>query len=495
MTHGTKEHRPGYLTPHRDAPIRLVDSDRFLSQDDCDTIARRVFALIRGDGDARVTISSWTQGELRWARNRVSLASERRDISIQIARRRVAGDAEWQTATTNQSDDVSIEAAVRAAERSSAIKNYRGGLASPFEPPIPDLPRPNPSIWSKGTYGVTTEMRGEVARALIEPAETKGMLSAGYLEARAGSFMNVSSLRPTGPFAPWEQPYVQWTQAQCSMTVRDPSGTASGWAGLSSYDWSAIDTAALAARALEKCVASQHPVALEPGRYTVVLEPQAVADLMELLAVSMYRGIPETGLPSPWRLAPDEALGLWRTKLGLKVVDDRITIQHSPTDPELGILPRPGMAPVTWIDHGVLTNLSYDREYALEKLNENAAVRDMTGYRMSGGDTSVEEMIRTTKRGLLVTRFSNVGLLDAASLLGTGLTRDGLWLIENGKISKAVKNLRFTESPLFVLNSLDQLGPPARVFRPTGTGGGLGPAIVPPLKARDFSFTSTIDAI
>ena len=86
--------------------------------------------------------------------------------------------------------------------------------------------------------------------------------------------------------------------------------------------------------------------------------------------------------------------------------------------------------------------------------------------------------------------------LDDASLLSTGLTRDGLWLIENGKISKAVKNFRFTESPLFVLNSLEELGAPARVFRPTSTYvGGLTPAIVPPLKARDFSFTSTIDAI
>jgi predicted Zn-dependent protease len=114
---------------------------------------------------------------------------------------------------------------------------------------------------------------------------------------------------------------------------------------------------------------------------------------------------------------------------------------------------------------------------------------------MSGGDTSVDEMIATTKRGLLVTRFSNLRGLDGTSLLSTGLTRDGLWLVENGKISKAVKNFRFTESPLFMLNSIEQLGVPVRVFRPTGTGGELTPGIVPPLKVRDFSFTSAIDAI
>jgi predicted Zn-dependent protease len=116
---------------------------------------------------------------------------------------------------------------------------------------------------------------------------------------------------------------------------------------------------------------------------------------------------------------------------------------------------------------------------------------------MSGGETSVDEMIRGTKRGLLVTRLSNIRVLDEMSLLATGLTRDGLWLIENGKVSKAVKNFRFTESPLFVLNSVEELGVPVPVFRP-GEGEWAPsptPAVVPPLKARDFSFTSTIDAI
>jgi predicted Zn-dependent protease len=108
---------------------------------------------------------------------------------------------------------------------------------------------------------------------------------------------------------------------------------------------------------------------------------------------------------------------------------------------------------------------------------------------MSGGRSSIDEMIRTTARGLLVTRFSNVHQLDEASVLLTGVTRDGVWLIEHGKITHAVKNLRFTESPLFMLNSLEQLGEPTPVFSPGS------PAVVPPLKARDFSFTSLVDAV
>jgi predicted Zn-dependent protease len=337
-----------------------------------------------------------------------------------------------------------------------------------------------------------------LVRSLTAPAETRQMLSAGYLEVHAAALATISSTRPQGPWAPWDHPYTAWTQAQCSTTVRDPSGSASGWAGLSSYDWDRIRAPQLGARALEKCIASQHPVAIEPGRFTVILEPQAVADLMEVVVNGTWRGSAEGNQPSPWKLAYDDALRLWRTKLGLKVVDERITISHDPADPELGLLPAAGMGPVTWIDRGVLTNLWYGRDYALRALDRDTEVRPLIGYRMSGGQTTVDEMIATTRRGLLVTRFSNVRTLDEGSLLATGLTRDGLWLIENGKISKAVKNFRFTESPLFVLNSLEQLGEPVPVFRPVehpASPQGLTPAIVPPLKARDFSFTSLIDAI
>ncbi|HEU4642604.1 MAG TPA: metallopeptidase TldD-related protein [Gemmatimonadaceae bacterium] len=475
-------------------PARLVDSERILSKEECDAIVRRVLGFARGGGETRVRIYSWWNGELRWARNRVSLASDRRDIRVEVWR---TGGVGRGNVSTNQLDDASLEAAVRAAER-AALLAPQILRTPPGLPPLPHTERPTTTIWSDATYTATPETRGEVARALVAPAEAKGMLSAGYLEMRAGSLLQVSSDRLVDPYGPLDTPYVTWTQAQCSMTVRDQQGSGSGWAGLSGYDWGKIDANALAARALEKCEASQHPVALEPGRYTVILEPQAVADLMELIVPTLWRERAESGL-GPWALAPDDALHLWRTKLGLKVVDERITISHDPADPELGILPTPWMQPVTWVDKGVLTNLAYDRDYALGRLNVNAALRGMTGYRMSGGTTSIEEMIATTQRGLLVTRFSNVRGLDQKSVLATGLTRDGLWLIEHGKITKAVKNFRFTESPLFVLNAIEQLGVPVPVFRPVKNpydqSEPLTPAIVPPLKARDFSFTSTIDAI
>jgi len=480
---------------------RSLHDGRILSPDDCRALLRRVHALAEGGGDTAIRVSSWWHGELRWARNQIRTLSDRRDVRLTVIR--TVRNGRDGAVTTNQLDDASLEAAVRAAERQSRM-GAKIGRGIGFYPQFPHYePFPNAAIWSDATFEATALARAEVARRMIAHAEAQGMLSAGYLEVRAAMTATLGTEFPelrTGEHAFWEQPYVRWTQAQGSMTVRNAAGTGSGWAGLSSYDWRRLESAsgALAERAVQKCVASQDPVALEPGRYTVILEPQAVADLMEPLIQSFNREPPEMGLTSPWRLAYDEALGLWRTKLGMKVVDERITISHDPADPDQGIVMHPLdlPEPVTWIERGVLKNLGHDWATEVEKLKGWHAVRGADAYRMSGGDTSLDEMIRTTRRGLLVTRFSNVAVLDGESLLSTGLTRDGLWLIENGQITKAVKNFRFTESPLFVLNHIEQLGEPVPVFRPTKREGDrLRPAIVPPVKARDFSFTSVIDAI
>jgi predicted Zn-dependent protease len=485
----------------RAEPKRLLaDEERILTKAQSEAIVQRIFAFAHGGGETQVQIGSWTRGELRWARNRVSLASDRRDVRIEI--HRIIPNVGGGKAITNQLDDESLEAAVRAAERLATV-SHQPVRPRPGFPPLPIGKWPKTAIWSDATYTVPPETRGEIARTLIEPAEAKGFLSAGYIETHAGTSMRVSSERPTGPYTVVDIPYTQWTQAQCSMTVRDQQGAGSGWAGLSSYDWQSIDTAALASRALQKCDASRNPVVLEPGRYTVVLEPQAVADLMQIVAGSLDRVIAESG-QGPWALALDDAVRIggnpiWRTKLGLKVIDERITIDHDPADPRLGIVPQYAMEPVTFFDKGVLKSLEFTRDYGLSLLGEDAPRRGMWAYRMSGGTTSIEEMIASTQRGLLITRFTDIRGLDGNSLLSTGLTRDGMWLIEHGKISKSVKNFRFTESPLFVLNSIEQLGVPVPVFRPVRDayeqGIPLRPAIVPPLKARDFSFTSTIDAI
>ncbi len=257
---------------------------------------------------------------------------------------------------------------------------------------------------------------------------------------------------------------------------------------------------------MDKCLSSLNPVRIEPGRYTVILEPQAVGELVQTmldspLAYASSRAQSEQ--KGPYFLNVDRSLQRGLSRLGLKIVDERITISHDPSDPDLGILPVPGALPIKWIDKGVLTNLTYDYSYSLSELNDGSRMERRGSFRMDGGNTSIEAMIAGTERGLLVARFSKLRQIDADSLLATGVTRDGLWLIENGKVSKAVRNFRITESPLFALNNVEEIGVAQPIFQPGPVpeldflfpAFALTQVIVPALKVRDFSFTSTIDAI
>ena len=477
-----------------DTAMPDTSSVRIFDEASAQQILDRVQRFAKGGGECAIQLDCWWSGELRWARNRVSLGSDRRDITVKVVRHIEPGAG---NAETNQMDDISLESAVRAAER---LAHYSGSMTRDIHDvrvDAPPFPMPSPKIWSDATANVTAEARAALARTLSEQSEAQGMFAAGYMEMRIGARV---LLDPTGGKVldigngewPKTMRYDQHSDSRCSMTVRHPKGVGSGWAGLSGYDWAAIDAPRLAKRALEKCLASLNPVAIEPGRYTVVLEPQAVSELVmfPFTRIRYFDRYDNEQSQGPLTLGPDPAIKKIRTKLGLKIVDERITISHDLMDPQQGVLPAPDARRIVWIDRGMLTTLGHGRDYALRfGLGEGRHSGGGGGLHMTGGTTSIDEMITTTKRGLLVTRFSDLMALDPASALLSGVTRDGLWLIENGKIAKAVKNMRITESPFFVLNQIEQLGVPVPVFSH------LGPAIFPPIKARDFSFTAMIDAI
>jgi len=478
------DHLRAWFGPERD------NVPRFLSRDDCVTLAHNVMRAVRGDGLSRVNIvSDWT-GEVRWARNRAYVTSDRRNHHIGITRAYKRGI----TVFLNQLDEISLADAVRRAENTAGWGGASSSFFAPSLPPV-NFEYPETHIWSETTYAQPQNTRGAVARSLTEAAERNGMLSAGYLNVAARGTAIVD-FRDISKFL-----YAPQTLAQCSMTVRDPNGLGSGWAGASSYDWSQFSPEKLAAVALEKCLKSRNPVAVEPGRYTVILEPQAVYSFVNTFMSHMNRVDAELPGAVFWsRMNAANIQGdrypVSLSKLDERIIDDRVTIDHDPTDPALGVLPFSDevlyvepFRKTTWVERGVFQTFPYDRKYALQQVHENRGYPYSGSFRMSGGPTTVDEMIATTKRGLLVTRFSEMYEVDGLSMLYSGLTRDGIWLIENGKVSKSVKNFRFTESPLFVLNQIEQLGVPMPVFSP-----GF-PAIVPPLKVKDFSMTSLSDAV
>jgi predicted Zn-dependent protease len=465
MKHPTGSDVPRSLFTSADEP------ERHMSRASCEALYRRIVALAKGGGEVSVTIDSTWRGSLRWASNRIVSSGDSRDQHVIITR--VVRGARG-SAATNRVDDAGIRAALAIAERNLMLfaENLdEGRLPGP-------LAHATPEIFFRSSYDLDAAARSAVGRTLVEPVVAKDLLASGYIETSAQSraVMNTSG----------KDAYHAITNAQYSVTVRNREGTGSGWAGVDAHDWARIDTAAVSQRALKKCEDSASPKAIEPGRYTVILEPQAVHDLMQPAIRALDRYSAENML-TVYTRSP----GL--SKIGMQLLDSRVTIGTDPGDPELSYLPfdysGDPYQQSTWFKDGVLTALAYDRRYAISQLGEAAPRPNPISYRMSGGDTTLGQMIAGTARGLLVTRLSDVRVIDPVSLLCSGTTRDGLWLIENGEISHAIKNFRFNESPMFVFNAIDEIGRPQRVF------GDRWPAIVPPVKARDFNFTSLADAV
>lgn len=212
------------------------------------------------------------------------------------------------------------------------------------------------------------------------------------------------------------------TVAQYSETARQPTKFGVGWAGVSQIDWTKLDVAALSARAVNKCVTSNNPRAVEPGRYTTILEPQAAGQFMAFAVDAMDRDTADRQGPYHDRTT--------KTKIGQRIFDERITIRSDPADPDCPYIPFTGRGepytPVTWVENGVLQNLAYGKKYAMRNLQSTKSLPNPLAFRMSGGETSLDEMIATTERGLLVTRFHDVDGVGDDSLLLSTVTGDGL---------------------------------------------------------------------
>ena len=444
-----------------------------MGREECEALAKRALAAATAD-ETRITINSGARGNTRFAVNQISTAGDNYDATVSV---RSTFGRRTGVVNTNKLDDASLQAAVALSERLAKL--------SPEDPEA--MPELEPQTyaeargWSDATASLDPSARANAARAITEPARAAGLISTGYLEMRAGATAVANS---KGLFA-----YSRQTALSLTTTVRTEDGTGSGWAGATSHDFAALAPAALGARAIDKARRSVNPVAVEPGRYTVILEPTAVGNLVQFITNAMSARNADEG-----RSFFSKAGG--GNKIGMKVVDERVTITSDPLDPETYANTFSGdgqpIARTTWIDNGVVRNLAYDRFWAQKQ--GRAPLPNAGSVRMSGGTATIDDLIASTDRGILVTRFWYIRSVDPRTILYTGLTRDGTFLIERGRITRAVKNLRFNESPIFMLNNLEAMGRPVRVSASEAGGPGLA-IVVPPLKVRDFNFTSLSDAV
>jgi predicted Zn-dependent protease len=450
---------------------RLLPDAAILAREEAQALVERVVKMSKADA-INVQVNASHSTNLRFAANQMSTAGVITDANVNV---QSSFGPKHAVVTTN---DLSDESLRRTVEQSETLAR----LAPEDPEAMPNL-GPQQYLSVDAYFAETAELsaadRARAALSALEPARKAGDLqAAGFIvvSANAGAIGNNSGL-----FA-----YHRSTNANYTITVRTTDGTGSGWAGAEHNDWRKIDFPAVSQRAIDKARLSRNPVAVEPGRYTVILEPQAVGDLVQLIAFYADARASDEGR-SPF---VKQGGG---NKIGEKIVDSRVTLVTDPTDAT--ILAQPfdfeglPLGRQVWIENGVLKKLYYSRFWAKKQGKE--ATGFPTSIMMLGGDASIENMIRSTPRGVLVTRLWYLREVDPRTLLYTGLTRDGTFLIENGRISKAIRNMRFNDSPLFMLNNLEALGRPVRL---AGTEAG-GAVVMPPIKVRDFSFTSLSDAV
>jgi len=459
-------------------PKRLLESQgrsvsSTLSREEAQALVQRVVAMSKADG-IDVQIGGNHTTNVRFADNQMSTAGAVTDFSVAVQSWFGKKHAVVQT---NEITDAALRAAVDKSERLAKL--------------APDDPEAMPMLgqqahkqveaWFPSVASMTAEDRARVALTALEPARgAPDLRAAGFLINTAGATALGNS---KGLFA-----YHRSTNANFTLTVRTTDGTGSGWAGAEHNDAGKVDFAAVSRRAIEKARLSRSPAAVEPGRYTVIFEPQAVGDLCQLIAFYADARATDEGR-SPFV----KQGGSGGNKIGEKILDERISIYADPFDPQVLAQPFDGdglpLGRQVFIENGVLKTLYYSRFWAQKKGVEPTGAP--TSFLMSGGSATVDDMIKSTERGILVTRLWYLREVDPRTILYTGLTRDGTFLIENGKVSKAVKNFRFNDSPLFMLNNLEAIGQPVRL---AGTEAG-GAVVVPPLKVRDFNFTSLSDAV
>jgi predicted Zn-dependent protease len=336
-------------------------------------------------------------------------------------------------------------------------------------------PRPIPEVksFAGATAESTPEQRAEAARSIASTAEKRGCKASGSLSADSAEVAIANSLGVRA--------YSRATES-ILITVASDDGS-SGYAEWRGTDISRLDPRAVAQRASEKCVAARGAEPIEPGEYTVILEPPAVGDMIFMLS---YMGM--------GAMAFQEGRSFLSDRVGEKICGESITIWDDPADERQFAsafdwegVPR---QKVNIVENGVARGPVYDSNTAHREGKQSTGHAFPAPNTMgpipihlflSPGDATVDDMVASTQRGLLITRFHYTNIVHEKQTLFTGMTRDGTFLIENGKVVRPVSNLRFTQSILGALSQVEMIGKDLQLVEY---------ACVPALKIGKFAFTS-----
>ena len=434
--------------------------------------------------EIEVYISGGRSALTRFANNTIhqNVADENHVVSV-----RTVFDGRTARATTNKLDEESLRRAVEAAESLSKVQQPNPDLAPMYEGK--ESGRQVPSRWFDETRAVGPQERAAAVGKIVEVAKREKLVTAGifavseYIEA----LFNSRGLAR----------HHQQTSSEISVTML--AGDSSGWQKANSPDVRNLNAVALAEVAARKARQSAGPRELAPGKHTVILEPAAVLDLVGFMFYD-FAG-----------LAVLDQRSFLNNRVGTKLFGENVSIWDDASHPLQSGSPFDGEGvprqSVTLVEKGVVKNLVYARATA-EKMKKSELAGKVgeirpTGHGFllpneigeapvsvvfagpeKGSAKSVEEMVASTERGVWVTRLWYIREVDPYEKILTGMTRDGTFYLENGKVQYGIRNFRFNQSLVELLSKVEALSTPVRA-----SGEESFDMVVPAMKVKDFNFT------
>ncbi|MDN4056368.1 TldD/PmbA family protein [Massilia sp. YIM B02763] len=442
-----------------------------LTKEQTKRICDRVLSYSKAD-ECIVGVSGSRNGNIRFARNAVSTAGLAEDTTVSV---QVAFGNRQGTASINEFDDKSLEKVVRRAEDLARLAPEN----PEFMPTVGKQDYKPSATFNAKTAAIDPEYRAQAAAYAIEACRKNKLVAAGFF-TDGTSFSSVANSK--GVWGHQDQTMLDFT-----CTVRTEDGRGSGWVKRSATDAARFDPREAADVAIEKALRSVEAKALEPGRYTVILEPAATSELLGFMLFGFNARQTDEG-----RSFLSKKGGA--SRLGDKLFDEKVNVWADPWNTDVPVLPWDqesllARQRMDLIKNGKVNALQYSQFWAKKKGVQPTAMPG--NIIMAGTDKTTADLIASTKKGILVTRTWYIRMVDPQSVLLTGLTRDGTFYIENGKIKYPIKNFRFNESPVTMLNNIEEIGKPVII------GGDEVPfqMSIPPMKVRDFNFTSLSDAV
>lgn len=442
-----------------------------LSEEEAKILVEKILSYSKADS-ASVSVNGSNSTNLRFALNSVSTCGAIDSISASIE-----SNFGKKSGSVNISliDDESLKNGVRKSEEIAVLSPDNEEFMPPPEKQSGYL---EVKEYFDNTAGITPQDISDRLSYTINKAEEKDLVSAGYFNSESG-FRAVGN--SNGLFA-----YKKDTSAEFASTIRTKEGNGSSKINRSYADINLLDIRKFSDRVIDRAVLSKNPQKQEAGKYVTILDNAAVCDMINNLSWYMNRRSADEG--RSFFSLKDKG-----NKVGEKIVSEKVNIFSDPQYKDAPASPFSGdgypLKKQNWITSGVLDKL-YTGRYWAKKTNTEY-VPFPSNFIMQGTDKSVEDLIASTEKGIFVTRLWYIRSVNPIQILLTGLTRDGVFLIENGKLKHPVNNFRFNESPVNVLKNVVDMSVTEKVV---GSETGNAKIVVPALKLSEFNFSTISDA-